>query len=127
MLPCLHVRPINLIFFQESYSLLEMGDLILEGASRLDAFSVYPAAHGFGCAPGGQPVTSERPSVLSYRDGSLQISPVADKTELSRRSEPGSRTALMGEQPSPWDRLRPQDATSRHRGAKPPSCELLGK
>jgi 1,4-alpha-glucan branching enzyme len=27
---------------QGSYSLLEMGDLILEGASRLDAFSVYP-------------------------------------------------------------------------------------
>ena len=24
----------------------------------------------------------------------------------------------MGEQPNPWDRLQPQDATSRHRGAK---------
>ena len=33
----------------------------------------------------------------------------------------------MGEQPNPWDRLQPQDATSRHRGAKPPRrCELLG-
>jgi hypothetical protein len=41
-LPCLHMRPINLIFFQGSYPLLEVGDLILEGASRLDAFSVYP-------------------------------------------------------------------------------------
>ena len=38
----------------------------------------------------------------------------------SRRSEPSSRTALMGEQPNPWDRLQPQDAMSRHRGAKPP-------
>ena len=37
----------------------------------------------------------------------------------SRRSEPSSRTALMGEQPNPWDRLQPQDAMSRHRGAKP--------
>src|SRR2546421_4206205 len=34
---------------------------------------------------------------------------------VSRRSKPSSRTALMGEQPNPWDRLQPQDATSRHR------------
>ena len=47
---------------------------------------------------------------------------------VSRRSEPSSRTALNGEQPYPWDLLQPQDATSRHRGAKP--CRrygLLGK
>ena len=25
----------------------------------------------------------------------------------------------MGEQPNPWDRLQPQDVTSRHRGATP--------
>lgn len=32
----------------------------------------------------------------------------------------------MGEQPNPWDRLQPQVAMSRHRGAKPPRrCELL--
>ena len=42
-----------------------------------------------------------------------------DRTVL-RRSEPSSRTALMGEQPNPWDVLPPQDAMSRHRGAKPP-------
>ena len=34
---------------------------------------------------------------------------------VSRRSEPSSRTALMGEQPNPWEVLPPQDATSRHR------------
>ena len=46
----------------------------------------------------------------------------------SKRSEPSSRAALMGEQPNPWDRLQPQDATSRHRGAKPPRrCGLLGE
>src|SRR5215211_2190001 len=39
-----------------------------------------------------------------------------DRT-VSRRSKPSSRTALMGEQPNPWDLLQPQDATSRHRGA----------
>jgi hypothetical protein len=49
-----------------------------------------------------------------------------DRT-VSRRSEPSSRTALIGEQPNPWDLIQPQDAMSRHRGAKPPRrCELLG-
>ena len=42
-----------------------------------------------------------------------------DRT-VSRRSEPNSRTALNGEQPYPWDLLQPQDAMSRHRGAKQP-------
>ena len=50
-----------------------------------------------------------------------------DRT-VSRRSEPSSRTALTGEQPDPWDLLQPQDAMSRHRGAKPPRrCGLLGE
>ena len=50
-----------------------------------------------------------------------------DRT-VSRRSEPSSRTALIGEQPNPWDRIQPQDAMSRHRGAKPPRrCGLLGE
>src|SRR6201994_1935496 len=47
---------------------------------------------------------------------------------VSGRSKPSSRTALMGEQPNPWDLLQPQDATSRHRGAKPSRrYGLLGK
>ena len=37
---------------------------------------------------------------------------------VSRRSEPSSRTTLIGEQPNPWDLLQPQDVMSRHRGAK---------
>ena len=54
--------------------------------------------------------------------------PTADRDRtVSRRSEPSSRTALIGEQPNPWDLLQPQDAMSRHRGAKPRRrCELLG-
>ena len=58
---------------------------------------------------------------------SLTAASDRDRT-VSRRSEPSSRTALMGEQPNPWDRLQPQDATSRHRGAKPSRrYGLLGK
>ena len=34
------------------------------------------------------------------------------------RSEPSSRTFLIGEQPNPWDLLQPQDKVSRHRGAE---------
>ena len=42
---------------------------------------------------------------------------IEDQT-VSRRSEPSSRTTLIGEQPNPWDLLQPQDVMSRHRGAK---------
>ncbi len=55
--------------------------------------------------------------------------PTADRDRtVSRRSEPSSRTTLIGEQPNPWDLLQPQDVMSRHRGAKPPRrCGLLGR
>jgi len=45
--------------------------------------------------------------------------PAADRDRtVSRRSEPSSRTTLIGEQPNPWDFLQPRDVMSRHRGAK---------
>ena len=45
--------------------------------------------------------------------------PATDRDQtVSRRFEPNSRTALIGEQPNPWDLLQPQDVMSRHRGAK---------
>src|SRR3954451_19774577 len=57
------------------------------------------------------------PTPTAYRDSTV-----------SRRSDPSSRAAFMGEQPNPWDLLQPQDATSRHRGAKPcRRCGLLGR
>ena len=57
----------------------------------------------------------------------LTLTPDMDRT-VSRRSEPSSRTALMGEQPNPFDLLQPKDVMSRHRGAKPSRrCELLEK
>ena len=69
------------------------------------------------------------PGPLVLRTDPLKFpTPATDRDRtVSRRSEPSSRTALMGEQPNPWDRLQPQDATSRHRGAKPfRRYELLG-
>ena len=55
--------------------------------------------------------------------------PTADRDRtVSRRSEPSSRSALMGGQPNPWNRIQLQDAMSRHRGANPRRrCELLGE
>src|SRR5947207_9351385 len=55
--------------------------------------------------------------------------PTTDRDRpVSRRSKPSSRTAFIGEQPNPWELLHPQDAMSRHRGAKPPRrCERSGE
>src|SRR3979411_2787877 len=51
--------------------------------------------------------------------------PDRDRT-VARRSEPSSRTALIGEQPNPWKLLSTPVSLSRHRGAKPKRrCELL--
>src|SRR4030042_5744489 len=73
--------------------------------------SVHPGPLVLGVAPRKSPAPTED------RD-----------RPVSRRSEPSSRTTLTGEQPDPWDLLQPQDAMSRHRGAKPcRRCELLGK
>ena len=126
-----HLCPIYLVVFKGSYY-LRMGYLVLRGASRLDAFSVYPfpawlLCHGFDSQQIHQRLVHPGPLVL--RTAPLKYptpTPDRDRT-VSRRSEPSSRTALMGEQPNPWDLLQPQDAMSRHRGAKPlRRCELLG-
>ena len=86
----------------------------------------YPALH-----LAVQPVCQRlvRPGPLVLRPV-LRSSPAPatdrDRT-VSRRSEPSSRATLIGEQPTPWNLLQPQDGTSRHRGAKPlRRFELLG-
>jgi hypothetical protein len=68
------------------------------------------------------------PGPLVLGTASLKsLTPTEDRDRtVSRRSEPSSRTALIDEQSNPWDLLQPQDAMSRHRGAKPRRrCELL--
>src|SRR3990172_8325264 len=64
--------------------------------------------------------------------GIAPLKPPAPATDrdrtVSRRSKPTSPAALTGERPAPGALPQPQDATSRHRGAKP--CRrygLLGK
>ena len=72
---------------------------------------------------------SVHPGPLVLRTAPLKFpTPATDRDRtVSRRSEPSSRAALMGEQPNPWDLLQPQDVMSRHRGAKHRRrYELLG-
>ena len=55
---------------------------------------------------------SVHPGPLVLRTAPIKFPPPApdrDRT-VSRRSEPSSRTALMGEQPNPWNLLQLQDA-----------------
>src|SRR5258708_23615590 len=95
--------------------------------------AVIPSAHSYPAMrlapqPVHQRCVHPGPLVLGT-DPLKSPTPTADRDRtVSRRSEPSSRTTLMGEQPTPWDLLQPQDVMSRHRGAKP--CrryELLGR
>src|SRR5205809_3020306 len=95
--------------------------------------ALIPTGQGYRAMPLARQPAHQRsvhpgPLVL----GAAPLKPPTPATDrdrtVSRRSKPSSRTALMGEQPNPWDLLQPQDAMSRHRGAKPcRRCELLGK
>ena len=91
------------------------------------------SVHSYPAMPLAEQLVHQRyvhPGPLVLRTGLLKFpTPATDRDRtVSRRSEPSSRTTLMGEQPNPWDLLQPQDVMSRHRGAKPPRrCGLLGE
>jgi hypothetical protein len=95
--------------------------------------AVIPSAVRYPALPLARQPAHERcvhPGPLVLGADPLKLpTPTADRDRpVSRRSEPSSRTALMGEQPNPWDLIQPQDAMSRHRGAEPSRrCELLEK
>jgi hypothetical protein len=91
--------------------------------------AVIPSAHSYPAMPlARQPVHQRcvHPGPLVLRTAPLNSpTPMADRDRtVSRRSEPSSRTTLIGEQPNPWDLLQPQDVMSRHRGAK--HCRRYG-
>ena len=95
--------------------------------------AVIPSAHSYPAVPLARQQVHQRcvhPGPLVLGTDPLKFpTPTADRDRtVSRRSKPSSRTTLNGEQPYPWDLLQPQDAMSRHRGAKPPRrCGLLGE
>jgi len=124
-----HREPINLVFFQEpdgdtsSWSWLH--------AYMLSAFIL--SVHSYPALPLARQLVHQgyvRPNPLVLGTNLRKYpTPAPDRDRpVSRRSEPSSRTAFIGEQPNPWDLLQPQDAMSRHRGAKPPRrYGLLGE
>ena len=74
VLPHFHLCPIDLVVFKGVYS-FRMGYLILRGASRLDAFSVYPF----------------RAWLPGYRLGSLTGAPAARPSRSSRTKDSSSQ------------------------------------
>ena len=74
VLPHFHLCPIYLVVFKGVY-FLRMGYLILRGASRLDAFSVYPF----------------RAWLLGRRLGSLTDAPAARPSRSSRTKDSSSQ------------------------------------
>ena len=87
--------------------------------------AVILSVHSYPAMPlARQPVHQRyvHPGPLVLRAAPLSFpTTTADRDRtVSRRSEPSSRTTLIGEQPNPWNLLQPQDVMSRHRGAKQP-------
>lgn len=114
-----HIRPINVVVFHGS-----QGNARFEVGFPLRCFQRLSRPYIAMLAP---PLARQQlhqryvhPGPLVLGANPLNIpTPTADRDRtVSRRSEPSSRTTLIGEQPNPWDLLQPQDVMSRHRGAK---------
>ncbi len=123
MLPCVHTQPINLVVYKGSL-VTNVREIL--SWDRLPAYmlsAVILNKHSYPAMPlagqlDHQRFTHPGPFVLGT-DSRKSPTPTVDKDRtVSRRSEPSSRTTLIGEQPNPWDLLQPQDVMSRHRGAK---------
>ena len=87
--------------------------------------AVIPSEHSYSAMrlasqPKHQRFVHSGPLVLGADPLKFPTPTVDRDRTVSRRSKPSSRTSLNGEQPYPWDLLQPQDAMSRHRGAKQP-------
>src|SRR6201987_2585246 len=91
--------------------------------------AIIPSARSYAALPLARQLLHQRcvhlgPLVLETNPLNSPT-PTADRDRtVSRRSEPSSRTTLIGEQPNPWELLHPQDVMSRHRGAK--RCRRYG-
>src|SRR3989338_4447708 len=99
--------------------------------SGLDAFSRYPLERSCSACLVRQPIDQRLratvPFVLNGPSSQI-LTPLPDiEQTVSRRSEPSSRSLLMGEHPHPWLLLHSQVRKSRRRCSKPRRrFELLG-
>ena len=125
----LHTRPIDLVVFQEPTHSRCRRPVLAEGFTLRCLQRLSWPHVGYPALPRAGQLAHQRcvpPNPLVLGRGLRRSpAPAADRDRpVSRRSKPSSRTAFIGEQPNPWELLHPQDAMSRHRGAKPPRrCE----
>src|SRR6202162_2161113 len=85
--------------------------------------AVIPSVHSYAALPLARQLLHQRyvhPGPLVLGTNPLKIpTPTADRGRtVSRRSEPSSRTTLIGEQPHPWDLPRAQDVMNLEPVAK---------
>jgi hypothetical protein len=114
-----HTRPIDVVVFHGSSGRTRFeGGFPLRCLQRLSRPHIATLLCGWRHNRSHQRCVHPGPLVLGT-DPLNSPTPTADRDRtVSRRSEPNSRTTLIGEQPNPWDLLQPQDVMSRHRGAK---------
>ena len=126
------LRPINPVVFRGPYffngkSHLEVG-LALRCFQRLSRPDVATQRMLLAEQLVHQRSVRSGPLVLGATPRKFPTRTVDRDRTGSRRSEPSSRASLIRELRNPWDRVQPQDETSRHRGAKPcRRCERSGK
>ena len=124
MLPHVHFRPIKPVVYWRSLGAIRHRSSHLGVSFTLRCFQrlSYPCNSYPAMLLVEQLVHQRlvRPGPLVLRTDPLKTpTPTIDRDRtVSRRTEPSSRTALMGEQPNPSHRLQREDAMSRHRGAK---------
>jgi len=120
LLPAVHLLPINLVVSQVSIGKFHLGiGFPLRCFQRLSDSNVATLRCAWQRQQEHQGLPHPGPLVLGANFLKLPTLTADRGRPVSRRSEPSSRTALIGEQTNPWDLLQPQDAMSRHRGSKP--------
>ena len=87
--------------------------------------AVIPSVHSYPAMLLAEQLVHQRyvhpgPLVLGTSPVKFPTPKASRDRTVSRRSEPRSRTTLIGEQPNPWELLQTRDVMSRHRGAKHP-------
>lgn len=119
-LPALHIRPIDLVVFQEPMLPKQPETSSCRGFHAYMPSAFILAVRGYPALPLARQLEHQRyvlPNPLVLGKKLLKSpAPTTDRDRpVSRRSKPSSRTAFIGEQPNPWELLHPQDAMSRHR------------
>ena len=120
-----HTRPIDPVVFREPTHIKCWRPDLAEGFTLICLQRLSRPYVGYPAMLLAEQLAHQRyvppnPLVLG-RKPRKSPTPTTDRDRpVSRRSKPSSRTAFIGEQPNPWELLHPQDAMSRHRGAKPP-------